>query len=803
MIVNRSNSRISGKPSTRLSLRLGSSLGGSLYFAMLAMPISAQAQNECGTPPIGGGTVTCSAADNTDMGVVYTAQPQDLTVVLEDDVAVQTTTLSTPGVLINGTGNFAVSGPNATVSTSGDSSYGVDVSSSVGSADVVIGDVTTSGALSTGVRANGSGAGNVSVTTNNVSTAGLSSSGVEATADAGNVSVSTGAVTTIGDLANAINAFSAGGDVAISISGAVSTTGAAADAVVATGGDNASVNIASGGTVHATDGNLITISSVNGSTVNNAGVIAEDSGGYAIQAFGGPLVINNSGDLSSDIVLTPGDDSINNSGTFIIGSNPDFGAGNDVFANSGTVMLASGAVMPVSATLTGLETFNNSGLIDLRNNVAGDQLTMPGTYSGSGASQLGLDVNLSNGTTISTSDALVVGGAATGSTDVLVNTNGNSVFTSGVTIVQAGAGSSADAFSVAPESINSGLVRYQVNYDPTNSSYSLVGGPNDTAFRTLNYAEGARNLWLKSADVVSAQLRARRDALWAFGGGSPSARTWVQIHGSVEKRDGARDVTLLGQTRSIDTGFKQDYFGGQVGVDLGGSSGDRGGFAFGVTGGYISSAMKFANSPDSVNFSSVNGGVYGAYTSGNFFVNALGKYDYYWADVTGRTGGFHKNQKGASYGARGEVGMRFGSDSFFVEPAASISYVHTKFDDFSVMGTTVDFDSDNGLRGRFGGRVGGQFALGNGPIMAVYAGGNYIHEFQGKDQVTFSGGGQSFTYRNRKIRDYGEAVLGVTIGQDERVSGFLEANYIRSFNSNGGNSGIEGAGGRAGLRFRF
>lgn len=803
MIVNKSSSRVSGRLSMRLGLRLGTSLGGSLFLAMLAVPIAAQAQNECGTPPVGGGTVTCSVSDNTDMGVVYTAQPQDLTVVLDDDVAVQTTTPGTPGVLISGTGNFAVSGPDATVSTSGDSSYGVDVSSSVGSADVAIADVTTSGALSTGVRANGSGAGNVSVTTNNVSTAGLSSGGVEATADAGDVSVSTGAVTTTGDLANAINAFSTGGNVAITVSGAVSATGAAADAVAASGGDNATVNIASGGTLHATDGNLITISSVNGSTVNNAGVIAENNGGFAIQAFGGPLVINNSGNLSSDIVLTPDDDSISNSGTFIIGSNPDFGAGNDVFANSGTVILASGAVMPVSATLTGLETFNNSGLINLRNNVAGDQLTLPGTYSGSGASQLGLDVNLGNGTTVSTSDVLVVGGAATGSTNVLLNTNGNSIFTSGVTIVQAGAGSSADAFNVAPESINSGLVRYQVNYDPTNSSYSLAGGPNDAAFRTLNYAEGARNLWLKSADVVSAQLRARRDALWAFGGGSPSARTWVQIHGSVEKRDGAREVTLLGQTRSVDTGFKQDYFGGQVGVDLGGSSGDRGGFAFGVTGGYISSAMKFANSPDSVNFSSVNGGVYGAYTSGNFFVNALGKYDYYWADVTGRSGGFHKNLNGASYGARGEVGMRFGSDSFFVEPAASLSYVHTKFDDFSVMGTTVDFDSENGLRGRFGGRVGGQFALGNGPIMAVYAGGNYIHEFQGQDRVTFSGGGQSYAYRNRKIRDYGEAVLGVTIGQNERVSGFLEANYIRSFNSNGGNNGIEGAGGRAGLRFRF
>lgn len=68
----------------------------------------------------------------------------------------------------------------------------------------------------------------------------------------------------------------------------------------------------------------------------------------------------------------------------------------------------------------------------------------------------------------------------------------------------------------------------------------------------------------------------------------------------------------------------QDYYGFQMGMDVGAPVGDEGGFNFGITGGYQNSTMSFPNTADRIKFNSVNGGVYASYTSGIFFVNALG-----------------------------------------------------------------------------------------------------------------------------------------------------------------------------------
>lgn len=747
------------------------------------------------------------------------------------------TTIGTGGTFASGVsaistgGDVTVSGTGIT--TSGPASFALYAASDVGDVAVTTtGTVASTGRGGTGILAT-SGTGSVIVTANNVTTVAADAADAETSRGAifaegaSATVVTTGAVTTAGralyggtgdaitvtgtagDARATVNGVRASGDTAralvvtasgdafATVNGGIAASGLGADAVVVSGGDNATVTVASGGIVTAQNGNAITIASVNGSTLTNAGTIPNAGNGYAVLALGGPITINNSGTLSSDILLTAGNDRIDNSGEFLVRTNPDFGAGTDVFTNTGTVLFGSGNA--VTRTFTGLETFNNAGLIELRNGVAGDRLVLPGSFAGSGNSRLGLDISAS------ANDQLVLGGAASGSTVVLLDRAPGmaTTFDPGTVLVQAGAASGAAAFDLEGGFQNAGLVRYEIVYNPADFSYSLTGAPSDAAFRTLNYVEGARNLWLKSADVVSGQLRARRDALWAFGGGDPAGKLWVQIHGSVESRDGSRAVDTLGQVRTVDTGFRQDYYGGQIGFDFGGGVGDRGGFAIGVTGGYINSSQNFAGSADRIDYDVVNAGVYASYSSGNLFLNALGKYDYYWAKATSALGEFREDFKGASYGGRGEVGMRFGGDSFFIEPAASISYVKADFDNFASRGITVRFNEDDGLRGRAGARLGGQFALGEGPVMAFYVGGNYVHEFKGEDRVTFAGGGQSFGYTNRRLDDYGEGVVGFTIGQTNGVSGFIEGSYIRSFNTGGTRTDIEGAGGRAGLRIAF
>jgi len=176
--------------------------------------------------------------------------------------------------------------------------------------------------------------------------------------------------------------------------------------VVNSGGD-ATVNVGNGGSFAVSQGDSIAINSAGVSTLNNAGTIGNNAGGFAIVATGGPITINTSGWLSSDIVLTAGADRINNSGTFEVGVNPDFGAGVDVFNNTGLTRVGNGAAILDTPVFTGLETLTNSGTIDLRDGGVGDTLTLPGAYVGSNGT-LGLDILL-NGTT-NPSDQLISAG---------------------------------------------------------------------------------------------------------------------------------------------------------------------------------------------------------------------------------------------------------------------------------------------------------------------------------------------------------------------------------------------------------
>lgn len=580
------------------------------------------------------------------------------------------------------------------------------------------------------------------------------------------------------------------------VNGSVRANGAGANGVVLTGGDRAELTFGPNAIVTAAGGDAIVLNAVNGSTLNNAGVIAESTGGFAVAAFGGPLQINNTGTLSSNIRFTGGADVVNNAGVFVVGANPDFGTGANVFNNSGTVRLASGATAPVARSFTGLGTFNNAGgMIDLHNGVAGDVLTLPGSFNGSGESRVGLDASL-GGTPIA--DRLVIGGAATGATALEVDFTGDGALNSGVVLVQAGAGTEAGAFTLADGARTSGLIETDLVFDPAANSFALVGAPGAGVYRAAGFLDAARNIWHKSADAVTAHLRAGRDGAWAAAGGegAPGGGLWVQMHASTEQRDRSVDANNFGLARNFNLGSDQDYFGGQVGFDFGGGIGGDGNFAFGVTGGYINSRLGFAGSSDSLSFDVYNAGAYATINSGNLFLNVLGKYDLYRGRTESQIGQFNERIRGDSYGAQGEVGIRFGSDAFFVEPVGTIAYVRTNLNDLVVQGSTVEFRGDDGLRGKLGARIGASIDGFGQNAVVLYAGGNYVHEFKSEDAINFNSGGQTIQIAQGPRGDYGEGLIGVNISATNMVSGFIEANGAKG-------SEFDAYGGRAGLRIRF
>lgn len=782
------------------------------------------ASSESGPVTVNVNTISTAGA-NAD-GISATTNSSDITI---DAGSISTTGLGATGIAARSdAGDIAINVGNVTVT--GADSTAITAASAVGDVSVSsTGTVVASGRNGGGLFAT-SGTGNAAIIANNVSTvaalamdtdtsraaisatganasvrvngtaqtsgtgfAGADSATVAATATNGNASAIVNNVTARGDGVSALRVTATNAATA-TLNGQIAALGDGADAVIVDGGNTASVTVGANGTVDAADGDGIVLISGNASTLNNAGVIGNNTNGFAVAAFGGPLTINNSGTLTSDILFTAGADRVNNTGAFIVDTSPDFGAGADTFNNSGTVRFTPGAAGPVSRTFTGLETFNNTGgLVELRNGVTGDRLTLPGNFAGSAGSRLGLDVDLSGS---GTADRLIVGGAATGSTALLIDYSGPAGLNSGVILVDGGVGTQAGAFMLDGGSRNFGLIETDLVFDAANNNFALVGAPSAAVYRTATFVEGARNLWHVSADAWSAHMRGLRDSAWASGAGGSGGRLWVQMHGALEQRENVASVSNFGLNRTFDLGYDQDYFGGQMGFNFGGAAGDDGNFSFGVTGGYVNSEMQFNNVADRTSFDAFNAGVYAAVNSGSLFANVLAKYDWIKADATSASGQYSADFDGNAYGAKGEIGFRLGSDRFFLEPVASIAYVRTDLDDLNVQNSTIEFMDDDGLRGKLGARIGASFPSALLNTVVLYAGGNYVREFQGDDSVAFTNNSQTVLIDNRAIGDYGEGVLGVNFGSADGVSGFIEANGAKG-------SEFDAYGARAGLRIRF
>jgi len=753
------------------------------------------------------GTITTSGDFSTGVNVQAGYGPG----IVVNNGTISTSGESSAGILVDGYSDVAVQGTGS-VRTTGDYSAGIGVSAFSGRADVAAASVTTTGNVATAINAYGSqGAvvnvgtvstqgdsslgilagsyANVRVLANSVSTTGDNSDAIRAATfgDGSTIGISVGSVSTTGVNSNAITALGFGGDVGINLKGAISAAKDTAVTIQSAGNVVVAVGVA-GSVTGAING--IESDAVGTTTITNLGTINTGSG-RAIVVSGGPAVITNAGTLNGRVLLSAGNDTFTNTGLFRATASSDFGAGTDVFTNSGTLLVDAPGTAPLNVTFTGLETFNNAGgLVDLRNGTVGDQLTLPGTFTGAGASRLGLDLT-SDAAGVMTADRLNVGTAA-GSTQIQLSLGGTVYVTPGLTLVQASAPSSPTAFTLAPNLADVGLVALDLVYRPTSFAYQLVGTPGAGAYRAGKLLEGAQSLWYRSADAVTAHLASVRDG--RFSNGANSGGFWLEMAGGVDKRDESRAVSQFGIARTYDLDYRQDYFGGQLGIDIG-TMGENGGAVFGVTGGYLNSTLRFYDATR-FNYDAVNVGAYASLRAGGFFANGLVKYDHYWIDVNGGSNGYKDKLSGDSIGAQAEAGFRFGSDKFFAEPLASIAYVRTKLDDLQALGQVLDYDRGEGLRGKAGLRIGGTTALGGGNVMTFYASGMAVKEFKGKDGATFVSGPYALDLGNRRIGTYGQGTLGVNVTTPSGIVGFIEGTLDAS-------KKYSGAGGRAGIKIPF
>ena len=749
------------------------------------------------------------------------------------------------GILADGTitdVNIAVAGP---ITTSGVGSRGISSSITMGDSTInAAGLITTSGADAVGISVSADSFGRppetyygetepdirdatVHIAANAITTSGSRSHGVQVTTGhlymygdspllTNAIEIATGVVKVTGEesvgiLIDALRGATidagdtssaqshaievhAGTDVDLNIRGA--TTSTAADAVVIEAKDIA-VSVVKGGSVKGEDNGLVLAAT--GVDLVNAGGVSEPFGqihvtnagvldagvGHAVLITQGRLDLVSSGIIRGGVSLVDGDDRITNSGVFVIDKGSDFGAGSDLFVNTGSVVFDK-ATRPTNLSLAGLEQFQNQGLIDLRTGVAGDVLTLPGDYVGSGNAKLGLDLDADG------ADRLVVAGAATGKTGIVLEnlTAGNATLTGTAvrSLVQVGARSSTDAFHIDNPDI--GLISYGLAFDAATSTFRLVSEAGAPVYRSLKYGEVAQRAWTSSADAWGAELTSLRLSRWA--GAGTSGHIWGQVFGVDDAHESS--VTVNGATVALD--YDQTVRGGQMGAEVAHRGARGGDVAFGLTGGYVQSDLRFDGSRHEADLETLNLGAYVAATRGVMFANGLIKYDWHSLDVRDPEAGYEGSLDGATLGGRVEAGARYGSDRFSVEPVASLDYARTRLDNLSVLNQTIRFDDLDSLTGKIGARASARRPLESGGVLLLTGGLAAAHAFSGDERATLASGGAQQTVEDEQAGTYGLATLGAT---------YVSPNGLSIFAEGQGDFGHDRSGGglRIGVRLRF
>ncbi|UNU44462.1 hypothetical protein EAO27_18415 [Sphingopyxis sp. YF1] len=608
-----------------------------------------------------------------------------------------------------------------------------------------------------------------------------------------------------------------GGRGVILVSGAGSTLNVTGDIVapnhvaveMGSGSGQSVLNVAKGATIigggkrnpadgsYTGPGNAVILGSDTGVVVHNAGTIRNLGDRYTIfvadhyDSDWQPIPwtgaqIENSGVIEGNLRLTAGDDVTTNSGIFVATRDSVFGEGDDLFTNSGVLRIGAAGVTAraapgatgLSVRFDGLDRFENSGLVDLRNGTVGDTLVLPGTFTGSGGSTLALDIGSG------TADRLVIEGAATGTTNIVVGAAPSeaTLFAGSVEIIKVGAGSDANAFTMTGS--DAGFVRYDMRFDSATGTYGVTSAAGSSVYRLAKLNEGVRAIGDQSAKAWSTHMAELRDA------GDGAKRLWGQMYGHVTNRDGR-----LG-TASLD--YRQDFFGGQLGYDVGGRESDDSTLLFGVTGGYLGSHQRFEDGNERARFNTLSFGAYASYRSDRLFANLFGQYAH--VNVAARGGpaadAWSDDSNGDLFGAQAEFGARFGSDRMFVEPVVSLTWQSGSMGSVHAYGQTVAFDDDSALTARIGGRLGAELQLGGESKGVIYARANYVDAIGGKAGVLFTSGGVSQSIDAPDAKGFAEAAVGLNIVSTGPLSGFIEGDAALG-------GGAKGGGGRVGIRFKF
>ncbi|MEO7505049.1 MAG: hypothetical protein ABIT69_07700 [Sphingomicrobium sp.] len=687
-----------------------------------------------------------------------------------NDVGVQTAST---------TGNNITTGTSTTVI--GANTYGIQASSNGGTLQVNGGTVNATGAGAYGIAATSVGGTNT-VNGGTTTVSGVNATGISATGNDGILIVNTGNVGATGVGAVGVRTSTIAGTgvcntSTINVTGNVSGVASGVNADACGAGN---VNVNAGKTVSASAGPAIINNATGVATTNVSGTVTAAAGLAAIDNNGTSSVttLNSGAAVTGTFNGTVGNDTftVANGATFTTAGTSDFGLGVDslanagtltttgattflgleTFGNTGTVNLAPALFsVPTSTSFTNGGTINatggatmitslapvaNSGTINLQDGVTGDFLTITNAYAGSGAAALNIDA------AATTSDRLIVTGAASGSTRVNANIlGGNLINIPGNLVVDTN--TLANTFVLGNVTGNtSPLVNYALVQNGTD--YFLTAAPTAAAFDPMAVGNLASSIWYQSADEVQNQTDLPAVTV--------GASVWGQAYYSHDRVGDRNDaVTLQGTTFTVDNRVKTRRMGIQGGVDYGFE-----GARVGVTGGY--GEAKTRNDLSSrFKATGWNAGLYGQFGGPiGFHGSALVKHDSYKLRFTnGAFNGEHARLR--ADGVDGSLGYRFGmGGDTMLDAKVGLSHVRTKVGNIDAFGFTYDYGRIKSTRGRAGLR-----ATFNAGSLAPYIDASIHHEFDGKRNLRLFDGTNSFDLDSTGKGTWGRIEAGLT-GRD-------------------------------------
>jgi hypothetical protein len=533
-----------------------------------------------------------------------------------------------------------------------------------------------------------------------------------------------------------------------------------------------------------------------------ADLLTNQAGGTLTVAGATPILgletLNNAGTINAATGLTfdAGATALTNTGTLNTQGIIDFGDGADTFANSGAGIINVNA----NTTLTGLETFTNTGRINL------NTFTLTGTgvaFNNTGFLDTNGNTTLAGFTTFSNAGTLdLAAGTLTVPAAVFTNTGtiladeGAATITGQTSFANSGTidlqdGAVGDVLTINSAFAGSGGSNLLIDFNDTAADRLVIAGAaSGTTTVNANFLGGGLiNLdGVLVADTTSTSANAF--VLGTVGGDTPlvdfslvqngadfflvsapneaafnplvvpgfANDLWYQSANEVfaETR---KPASTTGASFWGDVYISRDRFGDDGGtVDVGGVEFDvdrelktrrrgiqggvdfgfAGGGRVGLTGGYARAKANGSAGAD-LKARGWNLGVYGQFGGlTGFHAEFLAKHDRYKGEFD--DGAFDGERfKIRANGIDGSFGYRFGmAETATVDLHAGLSHVRTKVDDISAFGFTYDLGKMTSTRGRAGVRA----TFGGG--LAPYIDATVHREFNGDGDIELFDGGDNF-----------------------------------------------------------